>query len=171
MLKKDGVGLRAPEMGDLELLYQWENNIDNWPFSDVYSPFSKYSLKQFIEMSKEDIALLGQKRFMIDDLSNNVSIGCVDVFELSLMHKRAGVGILIDTAQRNKGFASKALNLLITYAQDVLQLHQLHADINANNKQSLYVFQQAGFVISGIKKDWLWLNHRWQDQVHLQKII
>ena len=122
-------------------------------------------------MSKEDIALLGQKRFMIDDLSNNVSIGCVDVFELSLMHKRAGVGILIDTAQRNKGFASKALNLLITYAQDVLQLHQLHADINANNKQSLYVFQQAGFVISGIKKDWLWLNHRWQDQVHLQKII
>ena len=41
--------LRALEPNDLDLLYDIENDKSLWKYSNTSSPFSKHSLKKFIE--------------------------------------------------------------------------------------------------------------------------
>lgn len=65
-MKYEKVRLRAPEPEDLEMLYKWENNELYWIISNTVSPFSKYTLKRYIENSHKNIFELGQLRLMID---------------------------------------------------------------------------------------------------------
>jgi diamine N-acetyltransferase len=154
------VRLRAPEPEDLEFLYQWENDTTVWQVSNTIAPFSRFTLKQYIETSHLDIYETRQLRFMIDLFSSGLeatkTIGTIDLFDFEPYHNRAGIGILIgDTSERGKGFANDALITLIRYAFSILKLHQLFCNISVENEQSLHLFQSNGFVIIGEKKDWL----------------
>ena len=55
ILESVNIKLRAPEPEDIDLLYEWENNTEIWYLSNTLTPFSKYSLKKFIEHSHLDI--------------------------------------------------------------------------------------------------------------------
>lgn len=155
-MKYKEILLRALEPEDLELLYTWENNVSHWIISSTVTPFSKYTLKRYLENSHKDIYETGQLRLMIDHIADNTTIGTIDIFDFDPFHKRAGVGILIANENyRRKGFATMALKCLIDYSFVTLQLHQLYCNILANNFESMELFKKAGFVQSGIKKDWI----------------
>ena len=105
--------------------------------------------------------------------SNNEEVeivGAIDLFDFDPKNRRAGVGILIDKEYRNKGFAKEALNQLIEYCFDILNLHQLYCSILTSNTESLNLFKRQQFSIIGVKKDWVLLNNEWQDEYILQLI-
>jgi diamine N-acetyltransferase len=155
-MKYKEINLRALEPEDLELLYEWENNISYWVISSTVVPFSKYTLKRYIKNSHKNIYETGQLRLMIDHINNNITIGTIDIFDFDPFHKRAGVGILIAKEDyRRKGYASMALKCLINYCFNTLQVHQLYCNILANNSESMDLFKKVGFVESGIKKEWV----------------
>jgi len=150
------IRLRALEPEDLELLYDWENNDTNWVISNTVSPFSKYTLKRYLENSHKSIYETGQIRLMIDHIPDNKTIGTIDVFDFDPFHKRAGLGILIANENyRRKGFGSMALTCLIRYCFNTLQLHQLYCNILDNNLLSIDLFKKQGFVQAGLKRDWI----------------
>ena len=87
------------------------------------------------------------------------------------MNQRAGVGIVIkEAANRNTGYGTQALGLLIDYAFTRLQLHQLYANINPENTQSVALFTNFGFACMGIKKDWNKKENRYADEAMYQLI-
>ena len=47
-LKGTNLFLRALEPEDLELIYQIENDQDNWEVSQTQTPFSKYVIRQYL---------------------------------------------------------------------------------------------------------------------------
>lgn len=150
------IKLRALEPEDLELLYEWENNESYWAISNTISPFSKYTLKRYLENSHKSIYESGQLRLMIEHIEDKMTIGTVDLFDFDPFHRRAGLGILIaNEAYRRKGFASMALSGLIEYCFNTLQLHQLYCNIDANNAESMELFKKLGFVQSGLRKEWI----------------
>jgi diamine N-acetyltransferase len=170
-MKYKEINLRAPEPEDLELLYEWENNTAYWTISNTVVPFSKYILKRYLENSHKNIYETGQLRFMIDHISDNKTIGTIDVFDFDHFHRRAGVGILIaEEAYRRKGFASMAIHCLTEYCFTTLQLHQLYCNILANNTESMDLFRKMGFVQAGIKKDWIKTNDGYIDEYLFQRI-
>jgi diamine N-acetyltransferase len=155
-MKYEKIKLRALEPEDLELLYEWENNDSYWIISNTVTPFSKYTLKRYLENSHKNIYETGQLRLMIDVIPDKVTIGTIDIFDFDPFHKRAGLGILIaDEANRRKGYATMSLKCLIDYCFSTLQLHQLYCNILSNNCESITLFEKQGFVKSGIKKDWV----------------
>jgi diamine N-acetyltransferase len=165
--------LRAPEPGDVEVLYAWENDPSVWQISNTLTPFSRYTLEQYILSSHLDIHSARQLRLMIDLITSDKSgktIGTIDLFDYEPLHRRAGIGILINKPNRGHGYASEALGLLIDYAFNTLQLHQLYCNISADNKKSLKLFQDHGFKIAGLKKDWLSVKNKWADEYFLQRI-
>lgn len=170
-MKYKEIRLRALEPEDLELLYDWENNNSNWLISNTFTPFSKYTLKRYLENSHKNIYEMGQLRLMIDHISDNVTIGTIDIFDFDLFHKRAGVGILIaNEAYRRKGYASMAINCVTAYCFKTLQLHQLYCNILANNCESMDLFKKIGFVQAGIKKDWIKTADGYLDEYLFQLI-
>jgi len=170
-MKYDKIKLRALEPEDLELLYEWENNSKYWTISNTVTPFSKYTLKRYMENSHKSIYETGQLRLMIDIADENKTIGTIDVFDFDPFHKRAGLGILIaDEDQRRKGYASMALKCLIDYCFQTLQLHQLYCNILANNCESMDLFRKQGFVQAGIKKEWIKTSDGYLDEYFFQLI-
>jgi len=162
--------LRAIEPEDIDLLYLWENDPEIWEISHTLIPYSKYVLALYIQNADKDIFENKQLRLMIDTPERK-TIGAIDLFDFDPFNARAGVGILIhDKEDRSKGFASAALELLITYCFNRLNIHQLYANIEISNSISLALFEKHGFTVCGTKKEWLRTKSGWKDEVMLQLI-
>jgi diamine N-acetyltransferase len=161
------VSLRALEPDDIDILYKWENNRSIWHLSNNLTPLSRFTLEQYVLSAGQDIYATRQMRMMIDLLipENGIkTIGSIDLFEFEPAHQRAGVGILILEGFRGKGYASEALQLLINYAFDTLQFHQLFANISPDNGDSIRLFESKGFQFIGVKKEWNRIHNNWQDE-------
>ena len=174
-LQGEHIILRALEPSDLDYLYKWENDPENWFVSNTLIPFSKYVLKKYIEHSGRDIYESKQLRLMIvlkkDKSDKNIPIGTVDLFDLDPYNLRAGIGILVAQKEyRRKGIASEALELMVKYAFNHLRLHQLYCNIATDNQASLKLFQNSGFLITGEKKEWLKGKDGWVGEYILQLI-
>ena len=169
VLSTDILKLRAPEPADLDTLFSWENDTSVWHISSTSSPFSKQTLKNYLS-SIQDIYTDRQLRLMIDNPEGR-TVGCVDLYEFDPLHQRAGVGILIgDQADRGKGYAREALNLLIDYAFNHLLMNQLYCTIPASNEASIYLFQQAKFIQCGTLKNWINIAGDFQD-AHIYQLF
>jgi diamine N-acetyltransferase len=167
------VSLRALEPDDVEILYKWENDRSIWHLSNNISPLSRFTLEQYVMSAGQDIFATRQVRMMIDlrNPENGIkTIGSIDLFEFEPAHQRAGVGILILEGFRGKGYASESLELLINYAFETLQLHQLFANISVDNIESIRLFESKGFRFIGVKKEWNRIRNNWQDESMFQLI-
>lgn len=172
MLENENIILRAIEPEDIDLLYKWENDRALWEVSTTIAPFSKYILKKYIENAHLDLFEAKQLRLMIVSKSDgNKTVGAIDLFDFEPYHGRAGVGILVyEKNDRQKGYASSALNLIIDYAFNTLDLRQLYCNITTDNISSKNLFSNLGFEIIGIKKDWLKTCNAWKDEYLMQLI-
>ncbi|MGC9470578.1 MAG: GNAT family N-acetyltransferase [Bacteroidales bacterium] len=171
LLENKRIRLRAMEPEDLEVLYLWENDPRHWKVSQTLIPFSKFTLKQFIKQSTNDLYTTRQFRLMIIRKNDNHPLGAIDLFDFDPYHKRGGVGILIHNENhRNKGYASEALQLFKEYCFGHLKLHQLYCHIATDNQASLRLFTGNGFTVIGEKKEWLFNGNGFSGEWMLQCI-
>jgi diamine N-acetyltransferase len=171
ILENKSILLRAPEPEDLDIIYMWENNPDIWHLSNILTPFSKQTLRKFIESSTSDIYELKQTRFIIELKEEKRPVGAIDLFDFDPFHMRAGIGILIAShTDRNNGYAGEALQTLINYCFTILKLKQVYCNITENNQDSLRLFIRHGFVITGQKRDWIRSNDQWLTEFFLQLV-
>ena len=175
ILEEKDIKLRAIEPSDAELIYQWENDTSLWYAGNTVEPFSRNVINQYVKNAHLDLFQSKQLRLMIDlkDEQNNPvkTIGSVDLFEIDSFRQKAGVGILIhDKEDRNKGYASQTLDILMRYAFEILLLHQLYCNIDADNEPSIKLFSNKGFEVSGNKKDWIRTKNGWKNELLMQFI-
>ncbi len=174
MLKSQTISLRAPELSDVDQLYEWENDESIWLLSNTITPFSRFALEQYILNSHEDIFSSRQLRLMIDltdeEKQGIRTIGAIDLFDFDPANRRAGIGILIIRDERGKGYASKALDMVVRYAFKKLGLHQIYSNVMKGHESSLELFRKHNFEVTGLKKDWLKVNNTWVDEYLLQLI-
>jgi diamine N-acetyltransferase len=164
------ISLRALEPEDLEFLFRVENDTQFWEVSHTQTPFSKYTLKKYLENAHQDIYEAKQLRLMIVENESKVPVGMIDLFDFDPQHRRAGIGILIDADFQQQGFAFDALSVLIQYAFQHLNLHQLYANITPDNTNSIGLFEKCGFSLVGEKKDWLLINGTYKNELLFQLI-
>ncbi|NHM04003.1 GNAT family N-acetyltransferase [Flavobacterium celericrescens] len=163
--------LRALEPEDLEFVYAIENNESVWEVSNTQTPYSRFLIRQYLENAHQDIYEAKQLRMAICLKNSFEAIGLIDLFDFDPKNNRAGVGILISNeSNRNKGVGSEALALIINYAFEQLQLHQLYANIGSDNEISLQLFTKFGFQKIGTKKDWIKVNNNYKDELLFQLI-
>ncbi len=171
MIKGNSIFLRAVEPKDADLLYKWENNMQLWKVSNTLKPFSYNIIKKYIENEHLDIFQIKQLRLMISLLKEQkTTVGMIDMFDFDPYHKRAGVGIMINSNFRKKGYALDAIFTFSDYAFDFLNIHQLYCSISMKNKKSINLFTKAGFEKAGIHKHWLFNGKNFDDVCFLQKI-
>jgi len=170
MLENDKILLRAPELNDLDVLFRWENDQSIWHLSQTLTPFSRFDLEQFILNNNRDIYIEKQFRFMIASKVDQSLVGCIDLFDFDPHNARLGIGILVDKKYRKEGWASSALDLLIDYCFQYLKVHQVYCNILSSNIISMQLFKRKHFAEIGVKKEWVFLEGKYHDEVLLQLI-
>lgn len=170
-LQGPNIYLRALEPEDMEFIYAIENDENIWEVSNTTTPYSKFLIHQYLQNAHQDIYEAKQLRLAICKNDTSEAIGLIDLFDFDPKNKRAGVGIIIQNEiNRNSSFGKEALGLVINYAFERLQLHQLYANIGTKNNPSLSLFATFGFEKTGVKKNWIFINDSFQDEAFFQLI-
>ena len=169
-IKNDLITLRCAEPEDAERIYRWENDRDIWRVSGTHMPYSRFQIEQFL-LDNNDIAAQKQLRLMIDLTEGGQTIGCIDIYDYDAFNERAGLGILIDKAYRQQGYAKAALALCVEYLFHDLLLHQVYCSIDESNTESQQLFVSQGFELVGRRKDWLKTAEGWLDVLEYQRIL
>jgi len=173
ILQGKRVLLRAVEPADIDTLYRWENDPSIWRVSNTISPYSRFQIEEYVMNVQNDIYSSRQLRLMIEGHKGDVAgkvIGAIDLFDFDPHHLRAGTGILVREEFRGSGFAAEALEILIRYAFEVLNLKQLYSNITPENTASVSLFEKYGFERCGIKKDWVRTGSGWLEEWMFQLI-
>jgi len=169
-LKGEHIYLRALEQEDLNFLYRLENSTAVWEISGTVTPYSKNVLEHYLENAHRDIYDVKQLRLVICN-TNDKSVGLIDLFDFDPQNKRAGVGIIIlEEEDRSKGVGFESLQILCSYAFKTLGLRQLYANILEANTSSIHLFKKLGFEQVGVKKDWIFSEGEYKNEVLFQKI-
>lgn len=167
-LKSDRIIFRSPEPEDLEFMYTMENDTTLWSVGDTLLPYSRYTLRAYLEQSKQDLFAERQARFVITLCDKPV--GMIDLANYDPLNGRAEVCIGLLGEFRGQGIASEALQLLCNYSFDRLHIHQLYSYITAENVESRNLFVKLGFVETATLKDWQRRENGYIDVVLVQKM-
>lgn len=171
LLRNENIYLRAVEPEDLDYLYKWENDTNLWIHGNTLAPYSRNTLRQYIEEAQQyDIFQSNQLRLVICKQDGDTIVGAVDIYDVDVHSKRAGIGVLVDEEFRKQGFAQQALQLIQEYAFDFLNLHQLYAHISVNNNISIDLFEKSGYTQAGKLKDWIYTPSGYEDVILVQLI-
>ncbi len=75
------------------------------------------------------------------------------------------LGYHLDVAHQGVGLMHEALQAVVRYAFDDVQLHRLQASYMPDNARSARVLERLGFQIEGYAKRYLFINGQFRDHV------
>lgn len=88
--------------------------------------------------------------FGVRTLADDKLIGFVVLLRINHVHGDAFVGIgMGDPAYRGKGYGTDAMNLILRYAFQELNLHRVSLDAVATNARAVRSYEKCGFVLEG----------------------
>lgn len=161
--------LRALEPEDLDLLYTIENDRSQWWIGTQTAPYSRYRLRDYIANTESDIYKDEQVRFIIED--DGKTVGMVDLFDFSARNQRAEIGIALLREAQGRGLARQAINDIIDYARDVINMRQLYGVIPESNTASVRMLEACGFSQTACLKDWLKHGQKYENALLLQLFL
>ena len=109
------VYLRALEPEDLDFIYEVENRPEHWVMTDFTVPYSRFSVRQYLQDTRCDLFADKQLRLVIALCGSHTPIGTMDLFNYQPLHAHAEVGILVRQEHRGKGYAHEALGLSVCF--------------------------------------------------------
>lgn len=108
------------------------------------------SLKLFLFKKTNPLEIIGQINF------NNFVRGAAQFCYL-------GYGIA--ETEQGKGYMTQALQAVLSYVFQELNMHRVMANYIPQNQRSGIVLKKLGFVFEGYAKDYLLINGQWQDHI------
>ena len=106
--------------------------------------------------------------FAIIMKKNNKHIGNVRLGPIEWNHKRSEFGLMIgDKKSWGKGFAFEAINAILKYAFELLNLNRINIYVVEENKAALAVYKKAGFKIEGCMRKNYCLNEKYSNTLVL----
>lgn len=106
--------------------------------------------------------------FAIIDLETDKLLGNCSLFEISDIHRSAVLGIFIgEKANRGKGYGPEALELLLSFAFKIRNLHNVMLRVFSYNKRAIASYKKVGFIEVGRRREAHFLNGVYYDEVYM----
>lgn len=111
------------------------------------------------------------KLFLIREKETNAIIGRCGIHNWNTDHRRAEVGyILTDESQKRKGYMTEALEAVISYGFNQLNLNRLEALVGAENTASLRLMAKNRFIQEGVLRKHHFSNGIFEDSLVFSKL-
>jgi RimJ/RimL family protein N-acetyltransferase len=107
-------------------------------------------------------------QFAIVTLENDKLIGSCGIKGIDHVRQCAEVGIFIgDEENRNKGFGTESLKLLIDYGFDYLNLNNIMLKVFSFNERAISCYKKVGFKEIGRRRQSYFLKGQFFDEVYM----
>lgn len=165
------IKLRALEPQDIDTIYEAENDEAAKVSSDNIAPFSRHTLARYIASTIARPDDEHQLRLIAERCDTGATIGILDFYDISILHRRSFIGIYVLKESRRKGYGALILKEAEKYARQTLGLHTLAARILADNKTSFHLFSRMGYSMAGMLPDWHFADGRFHNVLLLHKRV
>ncbi len=107
--------------------------------------------------------------FAIIKLENDELIGNCGIDKISFKDRIGTLGIFIgEEENRNKGYGSETLRLLLDYGFNYLNLNNIDLCVKSFNERAINCYKKVGFKEYGRRKCSYYLNGKYYDDVLMQ---
>lgn len=149
------VTLREYFPSDAEDIYRWriDGETTLWMGPRFRQPGSlgdvRERISKIIESPPEDTLF-----FAIAATDSLRYIGGIDLTSIDWIDKNAVLSLVIGSeADRNKGYATEAVHLLLRHAFRTMCLHRISLNVYERNEAALRCYLNAGFQVEGRRRD------------------
>jgi RimJ/RimL family protein N-acetyltransferase len=142
------IGLAVLEKTDLPLFKKWLNDPRLSIFMREFDEMlADENIQEWYEKSIHDV---DQVDFSIVNMKSGQLVGACTLTNIDGRNSTAEARLFIGESQFwNKGYGSEALILLLDYAFNVLNLHNVCLHVNSINKNAIHVYEKLGFKLVG----------------------
>ena len=147
MHNDDLIFLRLVELRDAALILDWETDNGLGRYTERDAPLTIDFIEAIIK-EQNNVFDTGKVRFIICNSHTNMPIGMVDLYNIDFTIESAEVGIaIVDSINRQKGFASAALEEIKEFSATVLGVYCLRSFVEVDNIPSTFLFESLGYEI------------------------
>jgi RimJ/RimL family protein N-acetyltransferase len=96
----------------------------------------------------------------------NLYIGNISVGITNKTSKRGSLGIVIfNKSHWNKGYGTEAMNLMLDYSFNVLNLHSVELEVYETNERAYACYKKVGFKETGRKREASYYSGKYIDHL------
>lgn len=144
-------------------LFHWLNDAETARVDFAYRPVHWATFRGWADGLIRDASRV---MFAIRRLDNASLIGFVGLSGIDPVHRSADLAIRIgEEANRNVGYGSEALRLVLDFGWRSLNLHRVALRALARNERAIRAFQAVGFQREGVARSATFIDGVWHDIV------
>jgi RimJ/RimL family protein N-acetyltransferase len=148
MIAGEHVILRAFEREDAERCYRWMNDPNIVRTLKTRYPIAFQTEVEWLESAMVDGAT--ERHFAIERKDDRTHIGNASLHDIDWVSRTSWFGLFIgEPTAWNRGFGSDAIQTLVRFAFDDMNLHKLRINVFDYNDRAKHVLKSRGFVEEG----------------------
>jgi diamine N-acetyltransferase len=163
VLTGERIRLTPLASSDLEPLLEWTRDRDLMLMNAPYSPISEAQHRDWFDaiQRRSDVVC-----FAIRLKESQGIVGSCQLHSISAVHRSADLQIRMgDAEHRDRGLGSEALELLVSFGFDDLNLRRIGLHVLADNAKAIHVYEKIGFVREGVWRSAAYIAGRYVDVV------
>ena len=141
--------------------------------------FNDFKTTDYIGMSAKIMTLEKEKEYIANHMDDEASlnivtldkdklIGTVGLEHIDHVNMTATLGIFIgDEKEREKGYGTEAINLILDYGFNYLNLNNIKLDLMSFNERALKCYQKCGFKEYGRRRKCKFINGKYYDSIEM----
>lgn len=160
------IRLRPVKRSDLEKTIIWRNDpVLRENILGIRFPVTEKMEEKWYESVADDPAR-SRVVFAIEKIDNTELVGIAHLSQIDWVARLAYLGIYIgDSHNRGKRMGSEAMDILLRYGFDCLNLRKVCLQVAAYNDAALQFYRNYGFQEEGRLKEQVYLGGRYHDVV------
>jgi RimJ/RimL family protein N-acetyltransferase len=155
LLHSARVRLTALRLDDLSTIARWYEDADFARLFDARpaAPKTAGALESWLEeYSRSTNCYL----FAVRPLESDELLGFVELESIMWVHQHAWLSIAIgDAANQGQGYGTEALQMLLQFAFQELNLHRVQLTVFRYNQRAIALYEKVGFQREGIYREHL----------------
>jgi len=148
MIAGEHVILRAFERDDVERCYRWMNDPNIVRTLKTRYPIAFQNEAEWLERAMDPGA--NERHFAIERKDDRTHVGNASIHDIDWVSRTSSFGLFIgEPAAWNRGFGSDAIQILVRFAFDEMNLYKLRINVFDYNERAKHILLGQGFVQEG----------------------
>lgn len=166
-LKGEKCYLSPINANDVEQYTEWLNDLE------ISGNLSMANLNISLNTEKEALEkLIKGHNYAIIDQKKDELLGNCSLASINYRNGTAELGIFIgDKNYRNKGYGTEAINLLLSYAFNHLNLKNIILRVLSSNKGAINCYKKCGFKMIGKRRKAITQNMKEYDIIYMDILV
>jgi len=167
MILGENIYLDAVRYKDLEKILFWRNNPIVYQWFYEHEPTA---IEQQIKWYENILTKNDEKFWSINLLRTGEIIGVIGLIHIDWRNRKAEFGRFFIFPQEyiHIGLGKEALQLLIDYFFNHMNMHKLYCDTFSDNIPAIKLYEKIGFVQTGLFKEHIYRKGKYEDLIYFE---